>query len=164
MNVRSLITGAPRPRPGPPLEVLQLAQGEKVEGVILSPKVWGFKTHWNLKAGNRGRSERCTADTGNCPGCENQLPGRWKGYLFLWRWEPRSLCFVELTPLSCTFIEESATMLDSLRGQTIRVKRGEGGKKCRLSVDLERYQGDHDVLPPDKDPSTVLETLWKWGR
>jgi hypothetical protein len=149
---------------GPTEEIVQLAAGKRIEGIVLSKNFWGFSTHWNAKAGKKGRSERCVAHRGDCPGCDARLPVRWKGYLYIWRADVRSLCFVELTAAACEWIELAAGKLTSLRGQWIVVRRGDGGAKTRLSVELRPWDGDLATMPPDRDPTSILENLWSWGR
>ena len=158
------VSGAPRPRPGPSHVVVQLDAGEAIEGVILSKCYWGVGTHWNDRAGKHGRSERCTAGKGECSGCNGQLPNRWKGYLHLYCFSRRRDVFVELTPATAEAIDLQAPPDQNLRGQKIKLRRGEGGKKTRIQVSIEEFRGDLANLPEEKDPEPILEALWNWRR
>jgi hypothetical protein len=162
--MQSHVSGAPRPRPGPTQTVVQLAAGEKLDCVILSNAIWGVGTHWNDRAGNHGRSERCTKEHGECSGCNAELPCRWKGYLHVFCFMRRRAVFVELTPASAESIDLQAFADRPLRGQRLKLKRGEGGKKTRIEVEVVDYHGDDQTLPAEADPEPILESLWKWRR
>lgn len=156
--------GVPVPEPGPECLLVQLDKGESIDGVILSNAVWGVGTHWNDFAGRKGRSERCTLDHGHCEGHEKQLPYRWKGYLFVFCFRRRKGVFVELTPTTAKQIEVRAPRDKPLRGERLQLKRGDGGKKTRISVEVLEYRGNVEDLPADRDPQPILEILWTWGR
>ena len=160
--MQSCIEGAPRPKPGPAHTVVQLGQGESIDGVILAEKVWGVLTHWNDGRGKKGRSERCCKESGYCSGCELELPSRWKGYLHVYCFRRKRALFVELTPATAEAIELMKPSGESVRGLRIRLKRGDGGKKTRIEVEILAYAGDLDALPAPQHPEEVLETLWKW--
>jgi hypothetical protein len=157
-------TGVPRPKPGPQQTVVQLGAGDDIHCVVLSATIWGVSTHWNDRAGKHGRSERCTADRGECSGCHAELPSRWKGYLYVYCFLRRKAVFVELTPASAEAIELQMPSNESYRGQGLKLKRGDGGKKTRISVEVLEYRGDLAALPDDRDPEPILETLWNWRR
>lgn len=158
------VYGTPRPKPGPHHTVVQLDAGESIDGVILSPAIWGVGTHWNDRAGKHGRSERCTKEKGECSGCNGELPCRWKGYLYVFCFSRRKCVFVELTPATAESIEMQAPAHKNLRAERIVLTRGAGGKKTRIKVELRDYRGDPAELPADADPEPVLETLWEWRR
>lgn len=158
------VKGTARPTPGPSQLVLQLDAGEELKGVILSNHMWGVGTHWNDRAGKHGRSERCRKEVGECSGCNGQLPTRWKGYLYVWCERRRRAIFVECTPVVGEQIDLHAPQDKTLRGLTIIMKRGEGGKKTRIDVTIGKFLGDISNLPADKDPAPTLEMLWNWRR
>jgi len=158
------VVGIPRPKPGPAQLVVQLGAGEMLDGVILSHAIWGVGTHWNDRAGKHGRSERCTRDKGECSACNGALPYRWKGYVYVFDLIRKRTCFVELTPNVAEQIELRAPANETLRGKRLVLHRGDGGKKTRIRVDVADYRGDLSTLPEDRDPETILETLWNWGR
>lgn len=158
------VRGVPRPTPGPQQKVLQLKAGEELDCVILSPTIWGVGTHWNDRAGKHGRSERCTIDKGSCSGHEGKLPYRWKGYLYVFCFRRRDALFVELTPMTGEAIELQTPKGETLRGQRLKLKRGDGGNKTGIRVEILEFRGDVDSLPADKDPEPILQTLWTWRR
>lgn len=158
------VRGVPRPKPGPAMRVIQLKAGESIDCVILSPATWGVGTHWNDRAGKHGRSERCQKDKGECSGCNAKLPTRWKGYLYVYSFTHRDCVFVELTPATDEAIELQRPQAGTLRGERLKMRRGEGGNKTRIQVELLEHRGDVSQLPEDKDPEAILESLWNWRR
>lgn len=158
------VRNVPRPKPGPTQRVIQLKAGESIDCVILSPSTWGVGTHWNDRAGKHGRSERCTNGKGECSGCNAKLPCRWKGYLYVYSFTHRDCVFVELTPATDESIELQRGKDRPLRGERLKMRRGEGGNKTRIQVEVLEHRGDVEQLPPDKDPEQVLESLWNWRR
>ena len=165
MSAPSRVIGTPRPAPGPAQVLIQLGKGEMIDGVILSRSIWGVGTHWNSNAGPKGRSERCTKEgNAGCSGCDRELPRRWKGYLYLYCFYRKRPVFVELTPASAEALELHAAPDEPLRGQRVIMKRGDGGKKSRIAVEVRPWQGCIDDLPQETDPEPILETLWNWRR
>lgn len=160
----SHVAGVPRPKPGPTHTVVQLGAGESLDCVILSTSMWGVGTHWNDRAGPHGRSEKCTKEHGECSGCNAELPCRWKGYMHVYCFFRRRAVFVELTPATAEAIDLQAAADMPLRGQRLKLKRGDGGKKTRVAVEVLDYSGDLENLPKEQDPQPILETLWKWRR
>ncbi len=158
------VNGVPRPKPGPQHRIIQLDAGEQIDCVILSDNAYGIGTHWNDRAGKKGRSEKCTGDPEHCDGCLGKLPCRWKGYLYVYDFTHRRCVFIELTPATSEAIDLQAPPDKPLRGERLRLARGEGGKKTRIKVEVLEYRGDLESLPPDVDPSPILESLWNWGR
>lgn len=158
------VRGVPRPTPGPSQQVIQLGPGEALEGYVINCKIDGYGTHWNAKAGRKGRSERCTLETGECSGHEQSLPFRWKGYLYLWCLRRKEPIFLELTPAAAGYIEDVTSGELTLRGLLMNFKRGDGGAKTRLYVQLKDSSVDLTRLPEEKDPTSTLELLWGWGR
>lgn len=156
--------GAPRPKPGPSHIVVQLDAGDMIDGVILSEEYFGVMVHWNDSAGKRGRSEPCTKEDQTCSGCENKRPVRWKGYLHVYDLLRKRDCFVELTPATGEQIDLQRSPGIPLRGQRIRLKRGDKGKRTRVQVEILPFQGDLSNLPEEKNPMPIMETLWAWGK
>lgn len=158
------IRGAPAPQPGPSELVVQLGAGQTFLGVILSTAIWGVGTHWNDRAGKHGRSERCEKEHGECSGCNGHLPCRWKGYLHVYCFVRKRDVFLELTPGATEQLNLQVQTGEVLRGLRIHAMRGGGGKKSRIDVKLDAYNGNLSTLPAEKDPEPILQTLWKWGR
>lgn len=158
------VVGCAPPEPGPEFKIVQLRGNEAVDGVILSPAVWGVMTHWNTMAGPKGRSERCTKVKGHCSGCERELPSRWKGYVHYFDFEKKAEAFLEITPEAFKKLEREAPPGVTLRGLRLRAKRSSSSVHGRLNVELGLFHGKIDSLPPPRDPEPILETLWAWRR
>lgn len=160
-----LVTGCAPPGAGPEHKVIQLKAGGAIEGVILAHAVWGVLTHWNVSAGRKGRSERCTMEKlGECSGCDRELPSRWKGYIHYFDFLLKAEAFLEITPGVFDQLKDNCPKGTTLRGLRIRAKRGEGGNTARLALDLLLFTGDMERFGPAKDPEPILETLWNWRR
>jgi hypothetical protein len=159
-----MVTGDLPSEPGPEFQVVQLRAGCRVDGIILAPSLWGTNTHWNPFAGKKGRSERCTADKGNCAGCDNRLSKRWKGYVHYWDASLQREAFLEITNAAFKQLLKEAPENSSLRGLRIQAKRGAGADNSRLTVQLGLWAGSIDKLPPARDPKPILEILWQWQR
>lgn len=142
------------PQPGPRDEVRRIAGGHEAHYVILSPSFWGVWTHWH-----DGRTSPCTEPKDDCPGCRDNSPQRWKGYLYVWSTNEKKCLFLELTPLAAQLLQQQADPNQSLRGLSYQIGRGRGSK-ARLRVQRQYGRAPEEQLPPHKDPSTVLQTLW----
>ena len=158
-----IFSGAPPKKPGPQTKILQLKAGERIDGVILSEKIWGVVTHWNDGRGKKGRSQRCTQlETGECIGCSNQLPARWKGYLYILDFLRKGEMFVELTQGAAEKVGQEVGEHQSLRGLRVKANRTPGGNTGRLLVEISLWPGDREKLPQEKNPEPILEELWSW--
>jgi hypothetical protein len=156
--------GAPRPKNGPRFLLVQLKKGQSIDAVLLSRKYTGFATHWDLGAGQKGRSQRCTKDDGECDGCDRKLPSRWKGAIHAYCFYRKEEVFIELQPTTAEALDLGVPAGEDLRGRRVRLKRGEKGDKTRVFVEWLIWQGNVDELPDERDPLPVMQTLWQWGR
>ena len=156
--------GVPRPKPGPAQVLVQLGAGEWIDCLICSEQYLGVQTHWCHHAGKKGRSQRCTEEEGECQGCTQRWPKRWKGFLHVYDLGRKKDCFVEITPGIGADLDLQCPPGETLRGLRLKMRRGEAGKKTRVEVVLSPWTGSLDGLPDEKDPLPLLESLWAWGR
>lgn len=160
-----MFAGVPPPKPGPTMLLVQLGAGESIDCVILSRSIFGFATHWDDRAGKKGRSEECTMSTeGECTGCDRELPRRWKGFLHVFCFARKADVFLEITPAVAESIQQQAEHGSALHGQRLILRRGDKGPKTRIRVELQGYKGNVHNEVSEKDVRPILKTLWEWRR
>lgn len=144
------------PRAGPELFIKRLTANESVQGVICSCKLRGIWIHWNPK---RNVSEPHFKDENKCPGCLNQRPKRWKGYLHCCTAPKGEEIFLELTPESAGALVSVLGKDTVWRGNRIQVVRGKSNAS-RLTVTVLTRAGENFPIPTERDPAESILKLW----
>lgn len=155
----ALVEGKPIPQPGPAFEIVRLKAGATLEGFILSPRLWGYHTHW-IKRGKGGFSVECKKGVASCPCDEEELPTRWKGYLHVYDCRRQRECFLELTPFVGEQIDRENRERGHFRGLKFKATRSKGADNGRLEIVMFPYNSVPENLPEPKDPRPYLERLW----
>ena len=153
----------PPARPYIPI-VSPRATGRPVEGIILSPALEGYWTHWLDQ-----RTKPCyvleNPVTGHalatCYYCQQAAPRRWKGYLGIELAHEGRIALLELTRAaveSCPRLTLAQAVLRGLRITAWRSGRRANGRcLCRLDECLSANTAD---LPPAPDIEQSLLRIW----
>jgi hypothetical protein len=149
------IRGAPRPKPGPRMEVVRVTTSELQVFTILSTAVFGQMVHFY-----GFRSHECTKDHSACNGCERQWPHKWKGYLHCWQHLQQREVFLELTSTAVEQIEGLIDEEKPLRGVTVSIRKTKGGRYGRYVCAIVSRDHSSANLPEEKDPYPILKFLW----
>jgi hypothetical protein len=158
------IAGTPPPPMGPAQRLVQIGPGDELTGLVISEKMWGVSTHWRKNGGPRGRSERCIKDKGECQGCKDELPTRWKAYIEVWCHRRRRPVFVELTQGAYQTLTRSMKEGQPIRGLTLHCQRKGKTAQTNMLAWFTDSWCEVERLPPPSDPEPTLETLWTWQR
>lgn len=143
------------PPPAPKVVPLRkLAAAHVLEAVIVSPKFWGFETHWEgAKTLPHFEEEQL------CHGCRQQMPRRWKGFLLLWCFMTKQKYWFEFTPGAARMMQAQRGG-QSFRGCIVRVRRERPRDKAPMIAEVWLPDVPREGLPPDESPIPTLETLW----
>lgn len=157
----ALVQGAPVPKPGPAFEIVRLKAGATLDGIFLSPVVFGYLTHW-ITRGKKGFSVECKKGVSACRCDTEELSTRWKGYLHVWDVRRSRECFLEITPYVFEQMQAWIPKGENFRGLKFKANRSKGADNGRLFVQIgSPYQRkEDDVLPAGRDPRPFLEALW----
>lgn len=151
-----LITGVAPPPPKMKMDVIRITSTEPHQLIVVSRTAFGQPVHWFGR-----RSHECTAQRGNCEGCNSNWPCKWQGYIHVMTPTHNWQGFLEFTATAWAIIESQLKSGENLRGAIIRVGRTKGGAKGRYLVEvLERKIPDAD-LPQERDPLNTLRMLWR---
>jgi hypothetical protein len=144
------------PASGPEIYIYRLAAQETLTFHVFSRELFGIWVHWDRY---NKRSTPHYSDTGNCDGCQRELPKRWKGFLHTWCVEKKQQLFLELTPASANALKAQLATGETLRGKGIFVQRTKG-KNGRLLVRVLPGQIDPQAMPEELDPLRSLMAIW----
>lgn len=133
------------PRAGQPLVVLCLAE-----------KIFGKYLHYDIKL---DRSRPCTAWSGACTYCGENIPCRWMGYEPALNVETREQCIAMVTESAARMIEADPLSNGGLRGKRLLLQRCGKGPTERVEAILVAAQV-RDLLVPTFDPEPILARLW----
>lgn len=145
------------PASGPDLLVRRLKAEEKLTFQIIAQAIAGFWVHWSK---GENHSEPCMGPKSICPGCDKDLPKRWKGFLHVGNMHNRRQEFLELTPAPAQMLLDQVGQGEVLRGLRIQCERGKG-PKARVRVTVLPPLDGCPALPVELDPTPTLEKLWK---
>lgn len=141
------------PASGPKIMVRRLKAGQRGNWVLLCRKIWGCYVHW---AGNH--SIPCYEPHSSCPGHQQGLPRKWKGYLCAGNQENRRVEFLEFTPTMAEKLLDQIGPGQPLRGMRVRLERGRGDN-ARVAVEVFPRSEGLD-LSEEVDPEPTLRKLW----
>jgi hypothetical protein len=151
-----LVVGVAPPAPKQKMDVIRIVSHEAQQLIVVSKAVFGQPVHWFGR-----RSHECTADRGNCRGCNDSWPQKWQGYLHVMTPTHNWQGFLEFTATAWGLILSQIRAGEDLRGLIMRVGRTKGGAKGRYLIEvLERRIPESD-LPQERDPLTTLRMLWR---
>lgn len=142
------------PKSGPEIYILRLKANEKFSFQVFSPDIFGIWVHWS-----GAKSTPHFTDTGRCPGCRNEDPMRWKGFVHAHCIEKKQDVFLELTPASANSLRDQLGVGETLRGKCIFVNRTKGDNG-RLLIRVMQGHLPSDALPPALDPQKSIMALW----
>jgi len=147
------------PSSGPELFILRLKGNERFSFTSLATSIFGIWVHWS---GNRSSPHYINAK--KCPGCMEEQPKRWKGFLHAFCYEKKQEVFLELTPASASSLNRQVNAGRSTRGLRFTVLRTKGDNG-RLVVQVEPYApiAGEETLPLEKSPLGSLIKLWGLG-
>jgi len=123
---------------------------------LFSRSMFGVWVHFDQIA--KRSSPHYTEET-RCPGCQDQHPKRWKGFVHAFCVEKKQSVFLELTPASANALLGQLVAGETLRGKHIVVERS-AGKNGRLSVRVMPYMTAPPEMPEELDPERSLKALW----
>ena len=154
-----LVRGTQPPPKRVKFEVVRVTTIEPQTFICLSRSIWGQPVHWNGR-----RSQQCTKDSSTCPGCKDNMPQKWQGYLHValspGSWEG----FLEVTQTCWEMIIQQVRPGEHLRGLMIRLNKTKGGPKGRYIVSVLERRLEEAELLKEKDPLPTLEFLWSVKR
>jgi hypothetical protein len=151
----SLVRGAAPPAPHKTLEVFRVTSAESSMFVCCCGSIYGQWVHWFGR-----RSHECSQDKGNCEGCRNNWPCKWKGYLHVCSGSLMSEGFLEVTATCWALLLQQLPDRQNLRGVRFRLSRTKGGARGRYLVEVLEAKADLGKLPEERDPYPVLRKLW----
>lgn len=141
---------------GPSMHIRRLKANQETTVIILSRALVGLWTHWM-----GGCSLPCITPKEKCKGCVAKEPNRQKFLLHVYNYSTKQEEVLELPPGAATDFLDFYPQGATIRGQRLKIKRG-NGKKARLTIDvLPAY--DEAILAPmpaEKDPIVPLCELW----
>jgi len=150
-----LVKGAEPPAPTRRMEVFRVTTAETTTFVCCSSAIFGQWVHWFGR-----RSHECRKDRGDCEGCRNNWPVKWKGYLHVMDPLGRSEGFLEVTATCWTLLVNQLPERQTLRGIRFRISRTKGGAKGRYLVNVLELKATEESLPIERDPLNTLRFLW----
>lgn len=151
-----LVAGTAPPPPKQKMDVIRIVAVEPQTLIVVSRAIWGQNIHWFGR-----RSHECRADRGECEGCRDNWPQKWKGYLHVTSAPGNWQGFLEITATAWQLIEVQAPKGEQLRGLMIRVGRTKGGAKGRYLIEVLERRIDNANLPTERDPLATLRMLWR---
>lgn len=141
----------------PVVKILKLGATERKVFLCLSPRPWGFTTHWTKQR----RTQPCIAHRGKCQHCAELSPRRDRGYLLAANVDGQVVGFVDLTPEAFLRGLELAEQVGTLRGQPMLLYRSPETLKGAMRLELYPIPVKPGlVLPPDCDPEPSLRRIW----
>jgi len=138
------------------MHIRRLKAKESLTVIILSRALIGLWTHWM-----GGCSLPCITPKDKCKGCVAKEPNRQKFLLHVYNYGTSQEEVLELPPGAATDFLDFYPLGATIRGQRLKITRG-NGKKARLTIEvLPPYdQGTLAPLPAEKDPIVPLCELW----
>lgn len=137
------------------LDVWRVTTSEAELFTILSEAPFGKWVHWFGR-----RSHECHRDTGQCKGCVESWPSKWKCYLHVAPGMGKVTGFLELTLTAFNMILEQLPKEQMWRGVRMKIRRTKGGAKGRYIVEVLESRQESTTLPPEIDPLETLRFLW----
>lgn len=150
------IHGSPPPPLRGRMDVVRCTTSERQEFVVISDFPYGQYVHWFGR-----RSHECTAESGQCAGCTDNWPRRWKAYLHVFLANRRDQAFLEITHEAYAMLEARLPQGETWRGAIIRIHRTKGGPRGRYLVEVMERRELDSALPDARDPIGILRHLWR---
>lgn len=135
------------------LPLQRLGAGLQLKAAITSPAILGVWTHFM-----GGRTLACLQE--GCPGCENNLPRRWEGYLGVLTAKDRRHLILALTPGAAIGIGDTAPDPFNLRGLVLIAERIGKRANARLRARVEELDLSQIKLPPIPDLKAHMMHIW----
>ena len=153
--MQGFVRGATPPSSTKRMEVFRVTTAETAQFTCCSSAIFGQWVHWFGR-----RSHECKQDKGECEGCRNNWPVKWKGYLHVTDPIGRNEGFLEVTATCWNLLLQQLTPQQTLRGLRFRLARTKGGAKGRYLVTVLETLATEKDLPSERDPLTTLRFLW----
>jgi len=150
-----MIRGAVPPAPQKRMEVFRVTTAETAQFTCCCSAIFGQWVHWFGR-----RSHECRQDKGECEGCRNNWPVKWKGYLHVIDPMGKHEGFLEVTATCWNLLMQQLQPKQTLRGVRFRLARTKGGAKGRYLVTVLETTATEESLPIERDPLTTLRFLW----
>lgn len=157
---------ADRPPPaGPAVQIERINARCQVQVCFVCDKIEWVNTHWKPAAqGRKGYSLPHIQPAEECPGCQKQLPQKWRGFIDVLVFKPAGRAFYEITPGAAEDIEAMLPEVISLRGLVVMLTRM-NGNTTRLKVQLMPHWDAYNAapLPPSRSVIPILKKLWAYN-
>jgi hypothetical protein len=150
------VRGAAPPPPSKRMDVFRVTTSESAQFTCASESILGVEIHWYGR-----RSHECTQTAnGQCKGCAENWPKKWKGYLHVVDPLKRHEGFLEITATCWALFQSQLPPTSSLRGIRFRLSKTKGGAKGRYLVTVLESRECSESLPEERDALPVLRLLW----
>lgn len=143
------------PPMGDVLHIDRVGIGQFLTGVIISPSMAGWPTHWYMK-----RTRPCIGPKNGCVCAEKPLAYRWVGMVQWIRSDVTNPSILELTQLAGNRLKSILAKTGTLRGLRIEVHRERANLRSPIAISLLGNADHPDRLPSEKDYRPTLERLW----
>jgi len=150
-----LVRGAAPPASTRRMEVFRVTTAETSQFTCCCDAIFGQWVHWFGR-----RTHECRRDRGQCEGCSNNWPSKWKGYLHVVDPTCKHEGFLEVTATCWTLLVAQLPTTGNLRGIRFRLSRTKGGARGRYLVEVLESRHPESSLPEEKDPLNTLRFLW----
>lgn len=138
----------------PTLQMIGVASGEKLAGVVTTHQIACFWTHWS---GGRTLGHV----NGVCPGCEAKISFDFQAYCGIYSDRTRNHKILRLTLGATRQIMDALGTLNNVRGLMLTVSRPKGKTTGRLIAQTGMIYSDRQHLP---QPFNVVDHLVRiWG-
>ena len=121
--------------------------------LVTCHEVIGVQVFWM-----QGRSQPHLGE--ECPGCRENKPHRWCGWLAVYDENRMRHCILEISPLCLGTINEFGTQMGTLRGARILLRRPSGKKNGRIVAELQPSKLGQTQIPEPFDLKNELIRLW----
>lgn len=151
------------PAGGPRTDILRVRALQNRQFVILADKHQGFNQHW-IPVG-KGYSAPCSEPKEDCPLCKEEMPTRWRAYIWVLEL-PGSSKFGHLE-LPAGAVKDLRVILGSgsWLGCRVDIRRAKGATSPLTCHFYERITSDTlQRVPLNRDVLPVLFDLWEKGK
>lgn len=135
-------------------EIIRCPIGGTGPWLITCPKHIGCQTYWA-----HGRTTPHLSE--GCPGCAEDIPHRWNGWLCVYDERRLRHAILEITPGCLASINEFLLQVGTLRGARIRLFRSNGKRNGRLQAEVMKSELTLTQIPEPFDLQAELTRLWE---
>lgn len=128
--------------------------GREVTLVALSNRFIGAKLHYW-----RGRSTPCEGQ--DCPACKDGQRPRWKGFLFAYHRDTRTIVIFEFTDRGYEPMQDQLDRHHSLRGLIFKTARLNKRPNGPIQITFTDTREESPHLPNPDGLAEMLERIWE---